>query len=490
MGFKKTFFKNAALYSGYSSVAMVLEFISTMVLSRFLNKEEYGFVAIITIFSGFISLFSNTGLSHAVIRSDYRLTYQKLVFGLSVWVGILLTVCLCLLAVPISILFENPKLVIPTLIISIQFIPSAFTIVPNSILEKNLDFRYIGKLNILLTFFVIVSMNVMAILGLSYWALILPPVVRPFIQYFFLERRVKFGFHLYNWKTTKFTYYKIKSLIHNISIFNIINYFARNADNYIMGKYYGEGELGLYNRAYRFLYLAVKMINQNMGPVLFPSLKDAQNKGENMQSNFLTILGIMSLFSMLVSVPLVLFSKELSLLLWGSDWVEVANYLPYIGAIIPLQSLTISAMDLYMLVNKERAYLTLGVPLSLILVAGIVVGSFFSSYHIVRFYALAFVLVQIPVDLYFGHYRILKFSAKQILSFWTPRVVLTAGLIFSIWFLNRYVSAVLIVLYLIVDFVQHKDNIIKIFVFLKDRFMKKKTAPNPLLAVNIDLLNH
>jgi len=473
MGFKKTFLKNAVIFSGYSTIAMVIEFISTMVLSRFLNKEEYGFVAIISIFSGFITLFSNTGLSHAVIRSDYGYNYQKLVFNLSVWIGLGLTLCLCLLAVPISILFDNPLLVVPTLIISIQFIGSALTIVPSSVLEKNLDFNYLGKLNLILTFLVILAMNGMAIAGLSYWSLIIPPVIKPYIQYFFLEKKVRFGIHLYGWEMTKFGFQKVKSLIHSISIFNVINYFARNTDNYVIGKYYGEGELGLYNRAYKFLYMVIKLINTNLGPVLFPSLKDAQHKGEDFRSYFLNILGVISLISMIVSVPLIIFPNELSFLLWGSKWTEVANYLPYIGAIIPLQVLTISAMDLYMLINKEKTYLTLGIPMSLILVVGIIVGALFSSYHVARFYALAFLVVQIPVDLFFGHYRILKFSSKQILLFWTPKVLLTTGLVFSIWFLNRYVSAFIIFVYLALDLLEHWKNIRSIGQLILNKILKR-----------------
>ena len=473
MGFQRTFLKNTVIFGGYSSVAMIVEFISTMILSRFLSKEEYGFVAIISIFSGFITLFANTGLSHAVIRSDYGYNYQKLVFNLSVWIGIGLTIILCLLAVPISNLFENPLLVIPTLIISVQFIGGSLTIVPYAILEKRLDFNYIGKLNLILTFLVIVAMNVMAIFGLSYWSLIIPPVIRPFIQYFFLERKIKFGIHLYGWKMTKLGFKKVRSLIQSISIFNIINYFARNTDNYVIGKYYGEGELGLYNRAYKFLYLVIKLINSNLGPVLFPSLKDAQNKGDNVNVLFLNILGVMSVMAMLVSLPLIIFAKEISFLLWGADWVDVANYLPYIGAIIPMQILTISAMDLYLLINKEKAYITLGIPLSLILVAGIVVGAFFSSYHVIRFYALAFIMVQVPVDLYFGHYRMLKFSIRQILFFWTPKILLTTGLIFSIWFLNRYISSFIILTYIALDFIQHGQNISKIVKLLINKLLRR-----------------
>ena len=88
MGFKKTFFKNVAVFGGYSYISWIFDtLISTIILSRFLGPKEYGFVALINIFSGFIFLFSNTGLSYAIIRSEYGLKYQRIVFNLAIWIG-------------------------------------------------------------------------------------------------------------------------------------------------------------------------------------------------------------------------------------------------------------------------------------------------------------------------------------------------------------------------------------------------------------------
>ncbi|NLF43195.1 MAG: hypothetical protein GX587_10910, partial [Bacteroidales bacterium] len=51
MSFKKKFLKNVSRFALFSYVSQALEFISTIVLSRVLLPEEYGFVAIITVFS-------------------------------------------------------------------------------------------------------------------------------------------------------------------------------------------------------------------------------------------------------------------------------------------------------------------------------------------------------------------------------------------------------------------------------------------------------
>jgi PST family polysaccharide transporter len=271
---------------------------------------------------------------------------------------------------------------------------------------------------------------------------------------------------------TKLGFSKVKTLFGSISVFNFVNYFARNSDNFAIGKFYGDVTLGLYDRAYKFLYMARRLINSAIGPVLFPSIVEAKEKGEDYKSHFLDVLGLLNIINFFISVPLVLFSKPLTLALWGPNWIGVTQFMPYIGAIIPLQTLLISAMDLYLVQKKDKAYVTLGIPLTLILVAGIVIGAFFSALHIVRFYALAFALVQTPVSLYVGHYRILNFSPKQILSFWGPKVLLTNLLIFSIWFGNIYISSAIMFLMMLDTFYKRQKDLLKIWRLVRGKLKK------------------
>lgn len=475
MGFKKTFFKNVAVYGGYGYLSWFFDtLISTIILSRFLGPKEYGFVALIGIFSGFIQLFSNTGLSYAVIRTNNSIRFQKLMFNLSVWVGLALCLIMCLLAYPITFIYGNKALFWPTIVISIQFFTNAFNIVPQAILEKRLEFNFLGLINFIVVLITIAMMIAMAVLGYGYWSLIVPFVFQPLIRHILLERKTKFGMHFYGWKLTKFGLKNVRTMFESISIFNFVNYFARNADNFVVGKFYGEVSLGLYDRAYKFLYMARRLINATLGPVLFPSLVDAKSNGEDIRSHFLDILGMINIVNIFIATPLVLFAKPITLLLWGEAWTGVADFMPYVGAIIPLQTLMISSNDLYMIDKKEKSYLTLGIPLAVILVAGIVIGAFFSALHIIRFYAIAFALFQTPISLYLGHYRILKFEWRQILVFWLPKVILTNALIFSIWFGNPYITAALMVIFIVETLLFRFKDIYEIALMVKSKLLKSK----------------
>jgi hypothetical protein len=154
-------------------------------------------------------------------------------------------------------------------------------------------------------------------------------------------------------------------------------------------------------------------------------------------------MGMINVLNLLIAIPLTVFPKTIVLILWGQNWIGVADFLPYIGAIIPMQTLSIAAMDLYVIEKKERFLVTLEIPLTLILVLGIVVGAFFSAVHIIRFYAIAFIIVLMPLELYLAHYKIFHFTISQIIRFWVPKLALTAGMIFSIWLGHPVITGIL-----------------------------------------------
>jgi len=352
------------------------------------------------------------------------------------------------MAYPITLIYNDPELFWPTIVISIQFFTNSLNIVPLAILEKKLDFNYIGLIQMITVVFTILLMTLMAVLGFSYWSLIIPVVIQPLFRQLFLKRRAKLGFYFYSWRLTSLGMKKVRTLFASFTIFNFVNYFARNTDNFAIGKFYSQTDLGLYNRAYNFINLGKKLVNVALGRLLLPSLIDAKARGEDIKPHFLDILGMLNFINLFIAVPLVLFAKPIVLILWGKDWIGVADFLPYIGAIIPMQTLTVAVMDLYIIEGKERALVTLEIPLTFILIAGIVVGAFFSPLHIIRFYALSFILVQTPLSLYFSHHKLFKFTFKQIFIFWVPKTLLTAAIIFSIWFGNQYITAILMVLFI------------------------------------------
>lgn len=174
MSFKRTFYKDLATLGSFSYLNQAIFFLSTVVVSRLLLPEEYGTVALIAVFTGFIQKFVDAGLSYEVIRTDYQLTYYKAINNLSVSIGVILYLVMLMLAYPIAVFYNDMQLVVPIIVMSFIFIPQTLKTVPGAILSKQMRFKEKGFVSFITTLITVALTIILAYLGASYWALIIP----------------------------------------------------------------------------------------------------------------------------------------------------------------------------------------------------------------------------------------------------------------------------------------------------------------------------
>jgi len=434
MSFKKNFYKRVSSYAAYNYLTQFMEFFSTIILSRLLLPEEYGFVAIIYIFSGFIQLFSNVGIGQSVIRSDYKYTFHKHLYSLSVWMGIALALIMIILSWPISIFFDNPALVLPTIVIATKFIFESFTYIPIAILVKELNFSLYGRIKLWAAGLQIILTISLAYLGLSYWALIIPLIISPAIKFAFLRKWVKIPLRVYGWAATKRILKRVRGLMGALSLNNFIKYWSGTADKVVIGKLYTQADLGIYNRAFRFVNMTNNLITRIFGTVLFPSLKKLMEEGGDSNKEFMDIIRVLALLNLPVIFILMVFPEKLVLLLWGNDWKAVAELLPYVGVILFFRALTTPLGPVYILYGKEKTMFLVNFANSILIVALVIIGGLISMLHILKFLALGFIFLTVPLNLYFGFYRSFGYKAFEVLRFWLPAVTFGILLFWSVYF--------------------------------------------------------
>lgn len=457
MSFKKAFFKNLITFGGYNYAIQVLRFVATIVLSRFLLPEEYGFVALITVFTEYIKLFTNSGVTFAIVRSEYKYSYYKAVHSIAILIGVLLFLIMLGLAFPIAHFYKDKELIIPTMVFATVFLFQSMQVVPCAIYTKELNFNYIGKVNLIVHTVMMGAMIGMALLGFSYWSLIIPQILIVAIFYILINRKLKIK-PTYNWAQIKVAFRKTRSLIGNLSFFNTINYWARNADSLTIGKMYGKSDLGIYNRGYQFLTLSLTLITGTFSSVLFPSLQKLKEAGGNVNREYASVLGVISMLSLPIALPLILIPKWFVLVLWGKNWMQVAELLPYFGILILGQTLISTGGHIFVLYKKEKNLSILGIIQSIALVGGIVIGAFISLKMVIICYSIAYLVVVVPSTLYLGFYKSFGFEIREILVFWIPKLFAYSGLMLSVYLnIPLLTYALLIFLTTHILFYQRKD---------------------------------
>ena len=470
MSFKKVLIKNILISGGYNYLAQAISFFSSVIVSRLLTPESYGFVGIITIFTGFLTIFSDSGISLAIIRSNFLYTYHKSIETLALVIGTCLCIITSLLAYPISLFFKLPDLVLPMIVMSLSFIIKSMTLVRGALILKDMKFGVAGSINLLTIMLSVTGTIIMAYFGAGYWSLVIPQTFSGLFTLFLQERRLKFGFHIYSWAHVKVSFKHTRKTIGNLMGFNIVNYWSRNSDNLLVGRMYGPGDLGIYNRAYNLLTFPLALITGLIGAVLYPSLNKLKDSPDAVRSEYLFILKLIGFIAFPVSCILLLFSDKLVYLLWGEAWMGVAAFLPYFGLLLLSQSLLSTVGNILVLVKKEEVLRISGWISAVVIISAIAFGASKSLLSIAQFYSLAFIIIVLPVHLFYVYIKTLRFPVKTMLLFWAPNILFSLALWFSCYYHAELFKIILLFGFFTVMIFNARTEVLKTFVLLSNNF--------------------
>lgn len=470
MSFKKKLFKNLLTVGVYNYALRILSFFSTIILARLLSPEEYGIVALLTVFTSFISLFVDTGFSPLIIRSDYGNLFYQSLHTLTIALGGMLFLIAMLLSYPISAFYGDNNLVLPFVAIACSILLSSAMIVPVALLQKNQQYMIIGKISILEGISRILFIILFAWLGWSYWSIIIGGLIATVVKLVAVYLFTHFPFKILPVKYPLSAFRLSKSFLLNFSGIVVLNYWMRRSDNLIVGKVFGASMLGIYDRAYSLLMLPLGMISGVLSTVLLPSLKEIIDDKNTLNKEFSDLLNQIGLITMFAASALIIFPDTLVYVLWGSQWLEVAEYLPYFGVLLTLQTTTALLGNIFILKNQEKRLLKINMYVSVISISCFLVGAMYSLEIMILAYAISYSIVIVPLFIYHAFYIVMGLSPKKIVKFWFHKIVFSIAVCITVYSDYYYLSMCLFVLNMIIYLIHNKS------IFSKANFKREKLA--------------
>ena len=411
------------LISKYANVAVQL--VITMVLARLLTPEQYGTVAIVTVFTSFFTILSDLGVSTAIVQ--FKNLSKKDCNGLfffSAILGAALAASFCLLSLPISYVYGDSILVTLCCVASLSILFNTLNMVPNGILMREKRFKSIsirlvvvsvtsGAVAILLAFF-----------GFGCYALVWNSVLTAAFVFF------------WNWTATRLEFSNRNFMeplkaIWRFSVFqggfSIINYFARNLDNLLLGATVGTAALGYYDKAYKLMQYPLNYLTGIFSNVLQPYLSEFQNDYKRLYSSWLSICRILALVGSLVTAVFFCFSREIVLVMYGSQWIEAAPALTGLAISIGFQMVNSTSGAIFQSAGRTDSLFKSGLICTgvsiLAIFCGVATGSlaalgaYISIAYVVHFCITAYLLV----------WKILGVSPRAFLRNFVPSIVAAAA---------------------------------------------------------------
>ena len=165
----------------------IIGFVGNVLVARILMPEDYGLVAMVSIFITLCMNFTDAGFNDGLIRKRDCDKYDiGTVATYNITVAIILYAVMYLLAPFIAHFFGKNELVEVTRVLAIGVILKAFTLSGFVQLSKSLRFKTITIINISCSILAIVVVYFMALNGFKYWALVLQPIVIAVLNILFL----------------------------------------------------------------------------------------------------------------------------------------------------------------------------------------------------------------------------------------------------------------------------------------------------------------
>ena len=400
---KKAVYINAA--ARYSTLFLGLLF--SAVLARILTPEDYGIVAVTVVFTTFFSLLSDLGLGAGIIQNK-ELDQEDIghIFAFSLRLALVLAGAFALFSIPMSYFYGNPVYVPVGILLAVSLFFNTMNVVPNALLLKQKEFKSVALRIFGACIVSGIAGIVLALIGLKFYALVAQSIINSafIFGWNYLSTRPPIAR-----RVRRESLDRIRSYSGFLFGFNLINYFARNTDNLLIGKVMGPAQLGHYDKAYKLMLYPVNNLTHVITPVLHPILSEHQTNKEYIYDKYRQVVKVLSLLGAFIT-PFCWFAcSEIIRIMYGQQWLAAIPCLQWMSLAMWAQMILSSASSIFQSVgDTKRLFLSGSINAVLVvafIIAGLLEGSITAvarnvalAYNI-QFVATFYILVHLSLGL-------------------------------------------------------------------------------------------
>lgn len=321
-----------------SLTAIIAKFLQIAILARYLTPEDFGLVGIVMVVVGFAQVFTDAGMSAAIVQRQ-NITNNQLssLYWLNIFSGIAVF-CAVWAVAPVAASFFKEE----TLKDLFRLSAATFLIIPfgqqfQFLLQKELKFDTISKIDVASTLFGAALSIALAIFGFGASSIILGALFSALIKSLSLLSK---GILMYM-PRLYFKYSDIKDFL-SFGLYQMgeksLNYFASRVDQLIIGKYLGSEQLGYYNIAFNLVIQPVSRINPIINRVAFPLYAQVQNDNERLKRGFLQTTRYLTLINFPLLAGLAAVANPFVSTVYGPQWAPCAPIIQILAFIGILRS--------------------------------------------------------------------------------------------------------------------------------------------------------
>lgn len=328
-----------------TAVTVLTQFARIMILTRFLEKSDFGLVSIINTIIGLCITFTDLGFSSAIMyKRDITQKEYSTLFWMQLIIFGVLYLMLWYLSPLVAAFYGESKLLklIPFAALTIIF--QAFGKLYDTVLQKDYQFKTIAFRNISTNVFSLIIAVVLAWKGFGVNSLILSTLVYAFI--------INSWNFISGMKVQKVIFYcNPKEVIELLKIgiyqtgTRILDFISNKVDVMIIGKLLGTETLGVYDLAKNLVNTMVELVRTIVSKVALPMLSNSNNDDNAVKARFLVMTKVVAYIVIPVGVVMAIYSREILWIVYGREYTD-ASIIVVVFAIIAIFNSICSFFDM------------------------------------------------------------------------------------------------------------------------------------------------
>jgi O-antigen/teichoic acid export membrane protein len=341
---------------------------------RILSPNDYGLMAMASVYVGFIVLFNEVGLGAAIIqKKDLKQEDLSTIWWVVLSINLALY-ALSLLSAPIVAAFYNePRVAGVIRVASIVFIIRSLGLVSNNMLTREMKFNRQSQAALIGNTSGAMATLWLATEGFGVWSLVYGNIIIEIVTNLLVIL-------FYPWKLEfSFSFSKVKNMIDfgfQVAVARLFWYLSANMDLLIAGKILGKTQLGYYAVAVQLAMIPLdKIIGSTISHVALPTFSEVQDNPALLRRYYLKIVNLVAFVSFPVCWGIFLVAESAVPLFLSDKWLPAILPLQILSMVTAFRAIHIVNAPLEMAVGRPAITIRNFVIITSILALSFLIGS-------------------------------------------------------------------------------------------------------------------
>ena len=391
-------------------------FISNLILARLLSPDDFGCIGMLMVFISISNAIVDGGFGAAIIQKKVTMhTDLSTTFIWNCIISILLYLLLFFTAPLISSFYNMQSLSLILRVQGLMLLFNGLSIIKRCILQKELKFKKLAKINLVSTIAGTVLAVICAYIGLGVWSIVAKLLATSIMVCVALWMFSKWT------PTMDFSITSLKSLFRFgsfVFLESITSSIYRNFISLIIGKKFSPSTLGYFTQAKKLEDVPRFTITSIISNISFPAFSKIQDDQVKLINAYRKSLRLISYTNFTLTVLLILIAKPLVLILFTKKWLPSVSFFQ----IICFYGLFMSFIDLNQgllkALGKGSLLFSISIVRRTIAIILMILGSYWGIKGLLSGYilgqAVSFVMMSYPLK------NLIGYGLKQLIQDMAP----------------------------------------------------------------------